>query len=52
MVEPAFGSSGVRKHRSERLVDFVGNGGRELAHYRNTIRVRELCLGVLSLGQV
>ena len=35
-----------------RLVDFVGNGGRELAHRRDAVRVRQLCLGALSLAQV
>ena len=50
--EPAHGGFGIRQRGGDGLVDFVGDGGREFAHGRDTVRVHQLCLGALSLGQV
>jgi hypothetical protein len=50
--EPAHSGFGIQKQGSDRLVDFVSDGGSELAHYHDPVRVRQLCLGALSLGQV
>jgi hypothetical protein len=50
--EPAYSVLGIQKRGSDRLVDFVGNVGCELAHCRDPVRVHQLCLGAFSLGQI
>ena len=46
MVEPSCGGFCVRKQSRDRLVDLVGDGGRQLAHGRDPIRVGQLGRGL------
>ena len=43
-AEPAQAGIGIGDHGGERLVDFMGNRGRQLPHRRDAIDVRELRL--------
>ena len=44
-TQPAQCGMGIGDCRCERLVELMGNGGRQLPHRRDPIDVRELCLG-------
>jgi hypothetical protein len=46
--EPAHAGTGVIDHGAERLRDFMGNGGGELAHDREPRHMGELRLGVVQ----
>ncbi len=54
--EPAQSGVGVGDHRGNRLVDFMGNRGRQLPHRRDAIGVRErhlrFAVSPLALAQV